>query len=151
MLRFLSGVSAGKMAAKGSAIWSRNSGSGRARWKVIVLPLMTIPCDRSQDFGVFTQASPPLIALYQEPAFGLSPILNSRSKVALTSCGVTVLPLEDLIPERGVNVYVNPSEVVFGIAVARSGTSVFPPAPPTRLNAIRPSCVMIRNCHSWRV
>jgi hypothetical protein len=46
-------------------------------------------CSRDDDplrdkplFGVFTHASPAPMALYQVPAFGLSPILNSRSNVA---------------------------------------------------------------------
>jgi hypothetical protein len=92
-----------------------------------------------------------LIALYQVPAFGLVPILNRRSNVYLTSAGVTVLPFENLMPFRRVNLYVKPLSVGAGTVVARSGTSFVPSAPPTRLKATRPSCVMIRNCHSCRV
>src|SRR5438874_5003515 len=98
MLRFFAGVLAGKMNAKGKASWSRNSGSGRARWNVMSLPLIVMPCERLQVFGVFTHASPPLMALYHDPAFGLSPILNRRSKLAVTSFGVTVCPFENLMP-----------------------------------------------------
>src|SRR5204863_5233873 len=101
------------------------------------LPLITIPCERSHVFGVFTHASPPWIALYQLPAFGLSPILNRRSKVALMSFGVSVLPFENLMPVRNVNLYVFPLSVGFGTVVARSGTSEVPSAPPTRLKATR--------------
>ena len=110
-----------------------------------------MPLERSQVFGVLTHASPPSIALYQVPAFGLSPILNRRSKVALTSWPVTVLPLENLIPGRRVNWYVRPLSVGVGTVVARSGTSVEPSAPLVRLKPTSPSWVMIRNCHSCSV
>src|SRR5438874_8479978 len=130
MLRFFVGVSAGRMNANGIASWSRNSGSPFARWNVTVLPFTWIPLERSQVFGVFTHASPPWIALYQLPAFGLFPILKRRSNVALTSCPVSVLPSENLIPDRRVNLNVLPLSVGFGIAVARSGTSFVPSAPP---------------------
>src|SRR5581483_4884684 len=117
ILRLCAGVFAGRMNANGSASWSRNSGSATARWKVTLFPLTTIPFERSHVFGVFTQASPPSIALYQAPAFGLSPILKRRSKVALTSLPVSVWPFENLIPERSVNVHVLPSSVGFGTVV----------------------------------
>ena len=99
----MAGVSAGRTNANGSASCWRNSGSALLRWNVTWSPLTTMPLERSQVFGVLTHASPPSIALYQVPAFGLSPILNRRSKVALTSWPVTVLPLENLIPGRRVN------------------------------------------------
>ena len=67
------------------------------------LPLITIPWSRLQVFGVLMQASAPWIAEYQLPALGLSPILKSRSKVALMSFGVRVWPFENLIPVRSVN------------------------------------------------
>ena len=67
------------------------------------LPLIVIPCDRLHVFGVLTQASPPWIALYQTLELGLLPILNSRSKVAFTSAGVSVCPFENSMPVRSVN------------------------------------------------
>src|SRR4029077_10047147 len=91
------------------------------------------------------------ITLYQEPAFGLWPILNSRSKVYLTSLGLSSLPFENLIPLRVVNVLVLPPSVGFGMDVARSGTSFVPSVPPTRLKATSPSCEKIRSCHSCSV
>ena len=118
---------------------------------VTVFPLTLMPCERSQEAGVLTHASPPWMTLYQVPAFGLLPILKRRSKVALTSLPVSVLPSENLIPERSLNVQVLPPFVGFGIDSARSGTFFVPGAPPTRLNATRPSCVKIRSCHSCRV
>src|SRR3954452_2366836 len=147
----LAGVSAGRMNPKGTASLKRNSGSPVVRWNVIWLPLTSMPLERSHDFGVLMHASAPWMTLYQLPAFGLSPILKRRSKVALTSAPVTVLPLENLIPSRRVNAYVLPLSVGVGTSVARSGTSFVPSAPPTRLNPTSPSCVMIRNCHSWSV
>src|SRR5581483_3554124 len=151
MFRFLSGVDAGRMNANGTASWSRNSGSLRARWKVTVFPRIVIPFDRSHVFGVFTHASPPTMTLYQAPALGLSPILKSRTNVALTSCGVTVLPLENLIPERSVKVYVLPPSVGLGTAVARSGTITVPAFPAARRKPTSPSWVRMRSCHSWSV
>ena len=85
------------------------------RWNVIVSPLTTIPFERSQVFGVLTQASPPTMTLYQLPAFGLLPILKRRSNVALTSLAVTVFPFENLMPDLSVNVHVLPLSVGFGI------------------------------------
>src|SRR3954454_11578183 len=125
----LVGVSAGRMKANGSASCWRNSGSPFERWNVTWLPLTTIPFDRSQLFGVLTHASPPAMTLYHVPAFGLSPILNRRSKVAFTSAPVTVLPFENLIPSRRVNVYVLPLSVGVGTSVARSATIFVPSAP----------------------
>src|SRR5207245_2458357 len=119
------------MNANGIASWSRNSASGFVRWKVTVFPLTTTPLERSQVFGVLTQASPPSMTLYQLPAFGLLPILKSRSNDALTSAPVISLPFENLIPDRSVNVHVLPLSVGFGMAVARSGTSFVPSGPPT--------------------
>src|SRR3954465_196658 len=139
MSRFLAGVSAGSTNANGTASFCRNSGSAVVRWNVIVLPLTAMPLDRSQDFGVLMHASAPSMTLYQLPAFGLLPILNTRSNVALTSFAVTVLPLENLIPSRRVNAHVRPLSVGLGIAVARSGTSFEPSAPPPRVNATRPA------------
>src|SRR5690242_7267904 len=110
-----------------------------------------MPDDRSHVFGVLMQTSAPLITLYQVPAFGLSPILNRRSKVALTSAPVSVLPFENLIPLRRVKVHVLPPLVGFGIDSARSGTIFVPSVPPARLNPTRPSCVMISSCHSCSV
>src|SRR6266536_1087026 len=83
----LFGVPVGRMNANGTASWSRNSGSPFVRWNVTVLlaSSATTPWSRLHVAGVFRQASPPTITLYQEPAFGLWPILNSRSKVYLTS------------------------------------------------------------------
>src|SRR5262249_53379658 len=89
MLTLWGGVEAGRMNANGTASLSRNSESPCVRWKVTVLPLTTIPFDRSHVFGVLMHASAPTIPLYQVPAFGLSPILNSRSNVALTSLPVS--------------------------------------------------------------
>src|SRR3954465_9477828 len=100
----LAGVSAGRMNANGIASLSRNSGSAFARWNVIWLPLTTTPLERSHDFGDLTHASPPSMTLYQLPAFGLSPILNRRSNVALTSLAVTALPSENFMFGRSVNV-----------------------------------------------
>jgi hypothetical protein len=91
------------------------------------------------------------MALYQVPAFGLSPILNRRSNVALTSLPVSVWPLENLIPERSVNFQVLPPFVGVGIEVARSGTSFVPCFPPACAKPTSPSWVMIRNCHSCSV
>src|SRR3954452_10405838 len=113
----LAGVSAGRMNANGIASLSRNSGSAVVRWKVIWLPLTTTPLERSHDFGDFTHASPPSMTLYQLPAFGLSPILNRRSKVALPSLVVTALPSETPIFGRSVNVSVLPPSVGFGTSV----------------------------------
>ena len=104
-----------------------------------MLPLTVIPEERSQVFGVLMHASAPWMTLYQVPAFGLSPILNSRSKVAFTSAPVSVLPFENLIPGRSLNVQVLPPLVGFGIACARSGTIFVPSVPPARLNPTRPS------------
>src|SRR5919202_1667288 len=96
------GVSAGRMNANGTASLKRNSGSPVVRRNVTWLPLTSIPFERSQDFGVLMHASAPSMTLYQLPAFGLLPILNSRSKVAFTSRVVTVLPLENLMFGRRV-------------------------------------------------
>jgi hypothetical protein len=73
---------------------------------VTVSPLTVIPEERSHVFGVLMHASAPWMTLYQVPAFGLSPILNSRSKVALTSAPLSVLPFENLIPGRSLKVQV---------------------------------------------
>src|SRR6478672_3281945 len=100
------GVPVGRMNAKGTESWSRNSGSLFVRWNV-TLPdasSMTTPWSRLQLFGVLTHASPPTITLYQVPAFGLWPILNRRSNVYLTSLAFSVLPFENLIPLRSVKV-----------------------------------------------
>ena len=86
------------MNANGTASLSSHSGSAVVRLNVTVSPLTLMPCDRLQVFGDLTHASPPWMTLYQEPAFGLFPILKSRSKVALTSFPVSVLPFENLIP-----------------------------------------------------
>jgi hypothetical protein len=147
---FFVGVDFGRMNANGIASWSRNSGSPRARLNVMFWPLILIP-DSEHVFGVFTHASPPLIALYQLPAFGLLPILNRRSNVNFTSCGVSGVPSENLIPFRNVNVYVLPPFVGFGTDSARSGTILVPSAPPARLNATSPSWVRIKSCHSCSV
>ena len=151
MLTFFVGVLAGRMKANGIASLSRNSGSPFVSWKVIVLPFTAMPFESEQVFGVLTHASPPTMTLYQLPAFGLSPILKSRSKVALTSCALNVCPFENLSPERSLKVQVLPPFVGFGIETARSGTSFVPSEPPTRLNATKPSWVMISNCHSCSV
>src|ERR671931_1488926 len=151
MSTFFGGVEAGRMNANGTPSLSRNSGSAVVRWKVTVLPLTTMPCERLQVFGVLTQASPPWMTLYQVPAFGLFPILKRRSKVAFTSFPVSVLPLENLIPERSLKVQVLPPLVGFGTDSARSGTTFVPSVPAARLKATRPSCESIRSCHSWRV
>src|SRR3954470_17951241 len=108
MSRVFAGVPAGRMNAKGIASCCRNSGSPFVRWNVTVLPLTTTPVDRSHVFGFLTHAFAPTMTLYQLPAFGLFPILNSRSKLAFTSAVVTVLPLENLSPGRRVNVHVRP-------------------------------------------
>src|SRR2546423_5329025 len=112
------------MNANGTAILSRNSGSPCVRLNVTVpfASLTITPWSRLQVFGVFTQASPPTITLYQEPAFGLWPILNSLRKVYLTSLGFNSLPFENLIPFRIVNGNVLPPSVGSGPEVARSGT-----------------------------
>src|SRR3954454_4976329 len=104
MSRFLAGVSAGRTNSNGIASLSSNSGSAVVRWNVIWLPLTTTPWERSHDFGILTHASAPSMTLYQLPAFGLSPILNRRSNVALTSLAVTVLPSENFMFGRRVNV-----------------------------------------------
>src|SRR3954470_22125341 len=151
MSRFLAGVSAGSTNANGTCGFCRNHGTALVTWNVIVLPLTAMPLDRSQDFGFLMHASAPSMTLYQLPAFGLLPILNRRSNVALTSFAVTVLPLENLIPSRRVNAHVRPLSVGLGIAVARSGTSFVPSAPPTRLTGTAPLGVMMRTCHSSSV
>src|SRR4051812_33863691 len=151
MSRFLAGVSAGRTNANGIASLSRNSGSAVVRWNVIWLPLTTTPWERSHDFGVLTHASAPSMTLYQLPAFGLSPILNRRSKVAFTSAPVSVLPFENLIPFRSLKAQVLPPFVGFGTDCARSATSFVPSLPPARLNPTRPSCVRISSCHSCSV
>src|SRR2546430_7910716 len=120
MFRFFAGVSAGRMYANGTESLSRSSASPLVRWNVIVSPLTTIPFDRSQVFGVLTQASPPTMTLYQLPAFGLLPILKRRSNVALTSLPVTVLPFENLMPGLSVTVTVLQLSVGLGIAVTGS-------------------------------
>src|SRR5207342_1869795 len=147
MSTFLVGVFAGRMNANGTASLSRNSGSPLVRWKVTVFPLTEMPFERSQEAGVFTQASPPTITLYQLPALGLSPILKRRSNVALTSAPVRVWPFENLIPERTLKTQVLPPFVGVGIDSARSGTIFVPSVPPVRLNATRPSWVKISSCH----
>ena len=98
----LFGVPVGRMNANGTASLSKNSGSPFVRWNVTVpaASSATTPFDRSQVDGVFTHASPPTITLYQVPAFGLWPILNSRSNVYLTSLGFSSFPSENLIPLR---------------------------------------------------
>src|SRR5262249_48320557 len=103
----LGGVLAGRMNADGTASLSSHSGSASVRLKVTELPLTLMP-DRSHVFGVFRHASAPSMTLYQEPAFGLSPILKMRLKVALTSLPVSGLPSENLIPGRSLNVQVLP-------------------------------------------
>src|SRR6266542_2857418 len=151
MLTFFVGVLDGRMNANGTASLSRNSGSEVVRWNVIVSPSTTMPFERSHVFGVLMHASAPWMTLYQVPAFGLLPILKSRSKVARTSAPSRVEPSENLIPDRSLKVQVLPPFVGLGIASARSGTFTVPGAPATRLKAIRPSCEVIRSCHSWRV
>src|SRR5262245_1276017 len=151
MFTFVSGVSFGRMNANGTASLSSHSGSAVVRLKVTLLPLTTTPLFRVQVFGVLMHASAPWMTLYQVPAFGLFPILNRRSKVALTSAPVRGSPFENLIPLRSVNVQVLPSFVGFGIDVTRSGTFFVPSEPPTRLKAIRPSCVKISHCHTCSV
>src|SRR5262245_13235565 len=101
----LFGVDGGRMNANGTASWSRNSGSAFERWNVTVFAALsaTTPFERSQVSGVFRQASAPSMLAYQVPAFGLCLILNSRSKVKVTSLGFSVVPSENLIPFRSVN------------------------------------------------
>src|SRR5919204_146911 len=135
MSTFFVDVDAGRMNANGTPSLSRNSGSAVVRLNVTVLPLTLMPCERLQDLGVLTQASPPWMTLYQVPAFGLFPILKSRSKVALTSLPVSVLPFENLIPERSLKVHVLPPLVGFGIDSARSGTIFVPPGLPLEAEA----------------
>src|SRR6266516_7657466 len=137
----LFGVPVGRMNANGTASWSRNSGSPFVRWNVTVLlaSSATTPWSRLHVAGVFRQASPPTMTLYQVPAFGLWPILNKRSKVYLTSLGFSSLPFENLIPLRMWKTNVLPPSCGFGISVARSGTSFVPSVPPARLNPSRPS------------
>src|SRR5512133_2958758 len=151
MFTFFGGVPAGRMNANGTPSLSSHSGSALVSLKVTVSPLTVIPEERSQVFGVLTHASPPWMTLYQVPAFGLLPILNKRSKVAFTSAPFSVLPFENLIPGRSLNVQVLPPFVGFGIDCARSGTLFVPSLPPARLNATRPSCVRISSCHSCSV
>src|SRR5919197_1043715 len=131
----------------------RNSGSPFVKWNVTVplASLTTTPLSRLHVFGLLTQASPPTMTLYQVPAFGLWPILKSRSNVYLTSLAFSSLPSENLIPLRSVNVYVLPPPVGFGTEVARSATSFVPSVPLARLNPTRPSWVMISSCHSCSV
>src|SRR6185312_7537495 len=51
------------------------------------------------------------------------------------------------MPERMWNVYRRPPSVIFGSAVARSGTTCEPAPPPARRNVIRPSFVASRISH----
>src|SRR3954454_2612614 len=151
MFTLVAGVLAGRMNANGTASLSSHSGSAVVNLNVTVSPLTVIPDDRSHVFGDLTHASPPWMTLYQVPAFGLLPILNRRSKVALTSAPVSVLPFENLIPGRSLKVQVFPPFVGFGTDCARSGTIFVPSVPSARLNPTRPSWVRIRSCHSCSV
>src|ERR1044072_9696264 len=99
MLTLCGGGLAGRMNANGTASLSRNSGSASVRANLTVLPLTVTP-DRSQVFGVFRHASAPWITLYQEPAFGLSPVLKMRLKVALRALPVGGLRSGDLVRGR---------------------------------------------------
>jgi hypothetical protein len=148
--RLCGGVLAGRMNANGTASLSRNSGSASVRANLTVLPSTVMP-DRSQVLGVFRHTSAPWMTLYQEPAFGLSPILKMRLNVAFTSLPVSGLPSENLIPGRSLNVQSLPPLVGFGIDSARSGTMIVPSLPLARLKPTRPSWVMISSCHSCRV
>src|SRR5690242_4862994 len=150
MLTFDGGVFFGRMNANGTASLSRNSGSASVRWNVTVSPLTVMP-ERLQVFGVFRQTSAPWMTLYQEPAFGLSPILKMRLNVAFTSAPVSGAPLENLIPLRSVKAHVLPPLVGFGIDSARSGTIFVPSVPLARLKPTRPSCVMMSSCQSCKV
>src|ERR1700745_3969398 len=150
MFTFDGGVLFGRMNANGTASLSRNSGSASVRLNVTLFPSTLMPV-RSHVFGVFRQASAPSMTLYQEPAFGLSPILKMRLNVALTSSPVSGVPSENLIPLRSVNVHVLPPLVGLGTDSARSATIFVPSLPLARLKPTRPSCVMIRNCHSCSV
>src|SRR5579871_1138777 len=73
-------------------------------------------------------------------------ILSTRSIDAFTSDGRTARSTggEKRTPGRTWNVYRRPPSVIFGIAVARSGTTSAPAPPAARLNAIRPSFVASR-------
>src|ERR1044072_317951 len=150
MLTLCGGVLAGRMNANGTASLSRNSGSASVRANLTVLPLTVTP-DRSQVFGVFRHASAHWIRLYQEPAFGLSPILKMRLKVALTSLPVSGLPSENLMPGRSLNVQSLPPFVGFGIDCATSARIFVPSLPLARFTPTGPSGVVISSCHSCRV
>src|SRR5207247_7611233 len=120
----LAAVEAGRMNANGTASLSSHSGSAFVSVNVTVFPLTLMPCERSQVFGVLTQASPPWMTLYQVPAFGLLPILKSRSKVARTSLPERVWPFEDLISERSLKAQVLTPFDGFGISPCRWGRTV---------------------------
>ena len=84
------GALAGRMAPKGTANWSRNSGSGVDRLKTtwFVAGFTTTPPLRVQVAGLARHAAPPTMTLYHEPALGLD-TLNRRWKEAWTSLTVT--------------------------------------------------------------
>src|SRR5919201_825477 len=151
MFTFFAGVLAGRMNAKGTASLSRNSGSEVVKWKVTVSPLTVMPFDRLHVFGVLMHASAPSMTLYQVPAFGLFPILNRRSNVALTSLPASFWPFENLIPERSLNVHVLPAFVGLGTDSARSATSFVPAVPLARLKPTSPSWLRMSSCHSCSV
>src|SRR4026207_2327879 len=108
------------MNANGTASLSRNPGSPRdgGDGPVPSASFPITPWSRFHVSGLLTQASPPTITLYQEPAFGLCLILNRRRNVYLTSLGFSSLPFENLIPLRRVKTYVLPPSVGVGTEVA---------------------------------
>src|SRR4029077_3759118 len=130
----LFGADFGTASENGRATLSRNSGSGAVRWtvRVIAWSSATAPADRSHFLGVHL-LDPTMLPSVHVPG---EPTRKSRSQACTKSLGTTGSPLENLIPGRILNTYVLPPSVAWGIADARSGTSVAPSGPPTRLNPV---------------
>src|SRR5690349_7844971 len=121
----LFGVPAGTTLARGIASCCNHSPSAFVRWNVIVLlasSAITPPLS-VHVAAVLRHAAAPTSAPYMLDAVGPC-TLKMRTMVYAMSLGLSTLPFENLIPLRTWKTHVLPPSVGFGMAVARSGTTV---------------------------
>ena len=132
------GVSAGRIARVRHGELERylNSGSGETRL-IVTVPALSIRHHAAFERAGAGRGEAGLGAddAGEEGTRGRALDLEDALNEATTSFDVTVLPLENLIPLRILNIQVLPPFVGVGILWAMSGTTLNAPSPPAFLNA----------------